>query len=442
MLEKPHLTRSISSLTEPTKISGKRARKKAKTITDLATAQYRTREEDKPRPPSVVDFLTDRRRGRKASKNEVDEPIELLSPQSAIRRMNEQQVIFGTFSQLTNGKVDTFPSTEASGPQKPSNSFKHKISSDSQLAKARSARIYGNTMCEGAETLEEFLCREFDAKEVAKAKNSLKRKGLWEAASRGHGLIDIDFVDLSKSKVYNEELELSLLVERKMRGNSMEKSPTPISQDLGHGRKSRQAMSEIEMSVKQSATPPIKKRKKDLSVAVSNSIPLAVGIDVRAPDIVPSKGKKLKGKSTKHTAGSPQSGKKKKKKKRKQEKKGKSSAKSSAKRQTKSPMSSPASAGPDAPPSSHHKAIYSHISEAITSEYYSTNDIAKSWHYKILTYEPIILEDLTAWLNTVGLRGVGRNDQVSPSAVKAWAEARSIVNASRETQHGGDRKRF
>ncbi|KAF8420516.1 hypothetical protein EV426DRAFT_612592 [Tirmania nivea] len=477
ILEKPHLSRSISYLSSSAKDSRKKGRKKAETITDLATAQYRTEKEEKPQPPSIVDFLTkwspevtvndtkpsakkqkrntkyeataegkkvtNRRGGKKAMKEKVDEPIELLSPQSAIRRTNEQQIIFGTFSQLTDGTVDTIPDIEASGTHKLSSYFDHRISSDSQfsgLAKARSPQMYNNTLGEGAEALEEFLHREFDVSEATKAKSALKRKGLWEAASRNDELAGIDSVNLSKtSNVDNEEfemLEMSLPVEQKpRRGN-------------GQGSKSGPVTPEFEDYVKKSATPSMKKRKRDpwkLSTEDSKSIPLADGSDAEAPDIVPGKDKKS---SKKATTGSPQS---------KETTKGKraiSPAESKGKRRAKSPLSSPTrkrhrsrspSRRPATPFLCGHKAnkvIHSYISKAITAEYRSTNDIVNSWHYKILTYEPIILEDFTAWLNTVGFGNVGMDDEVPPSIVKEWAEARSVVNVWRETQNGTDRKRF
>jgi len=465
MLEKPHLTRSISSISGSTKASGKRGRKKAEAITDLAAAQYRTEKEDNPQPPSVADFLTkkspeatpddtepsakkrkrqtkskDTTRGkkvknhkgdRKASKEKVDEPTKPLSPQSAIRRTNEQQIIFGTFSQLTDGKVDALPDTEVSGLQKSSSSSNHRIS---PLAKVRSPH---NTLAE------ELLHREFDANGRIKAKNALKREGLWKAASTSDELADIDFVDLSKTpKIDNKRLEVSLPVEQKTRRKN------------GQGRMSGSVTPKIGDSVEESTTPPTKKRKKDplkRSTEVSGSIPLADGSSTGAPDIIPSpsKGKKSKGKPTEPTAGSPQSNKTTK------GKRATSPAKSKGKKRAKSPRSPPTRKSrrskspsvftrwPSASPSG-HKAdkVHSYISQAITAEYRSTNDIVNSWHYKILTYEPIILEDFTIWLNKVGFGNVGMDDEVSPFVVKEWAEARSVINVWRETQKGTDRKRF
>ena len=49
-----------------------------------------------------------------------------------------------------------------------------------------------------------------------------------------------------------------------------------------------------------------------------------------------------------------------------------------------------------------------------------------TWHEKILQYDPIILEDLTIWLNTRGLRTVHEDDEVSAIQVRTWCEANGI----------------
>ncbi|RPB22852.1 hypothetical protein L211DRAFT_305288 [Terfezia boudieri ATCC MYA-4762] len=457
MLEKPQSTRSISSISGPAKTSERKSRKKAEIITDLAAAQYHTEKEDNEQPPSAIDFLTkwsseatpndtnlpakkrkrqtkskdttgekkvrNRKGGRKASKEEVDEPIKLLSPQSAIIRTNEQQIIFGTFSQLTDGKVNEQPDTEVSGQQKSSSSFNHRVSSDSQFdgpAKVRSPQMYNNSLGE-----EDFRTEVYGS-ERTRAENALKRKGLWEAASWNDELADIDFVDLSKTlNIDKKELEMSLKKSRR---------------ENGQGRKSGSVTPD---SVKKSATPPMKKRKKDLlkfSAEVSKSAPVADRSDIGAPDIVSGKGKKSKGKPIELT-GSQQS---------KKKRKGKgptSPAMSKKKKRAKSSKSRSPSVSMKWPSASPHDdetniGLHRYISNAIKAEYRSTNDIVNSWHYKILTYEPIILEDLTVWLNTVGFGNVGMDDEVSPSVVKDWAEARSVIHVWRETHRGRDRKRF
>lgn len=54
-----------------------------------------------------------------------------------------------------------------------------------------------------------------------------------------------------------------------------------------------------------------------------------------------------------------------------------------------------------------------------------------TWHEKILLYDPIVLEDLTSWLNTEGLDIVNEDRQVSIAEVREWCEMRGICCCSR-----------
>ncbi|KAL5003831.1 structure-specific endonuclease subunit slx4 [Aspergillus recurvatus] len=49
-----------------------------------------------------------------------------------------------------------------------------------------------------------------------------------------------------------------------------------------------------------------------------------------------------------------------------------------------------------------------------------------SWHEKILMYEPIYLEDFTAWLNTEGLALVDEDREVTIGFVRQWCESKGI----------------
>lgn len=55
-----------------------------------------------------------------------------------------------------------------------------------------------------------------------------------------------------------------------------------------------------------------------------------------------------------------------------------------------------------------------------------------TFYEKILLYDPIVLEDLTVWLNTVGLERVGEDDEVGVKVVKEWCLAQSVCFVSRE----------
>ena len=65
-----------------------------------------------------------------------------------------------------------------------------------------------------------------------------------------------------------------------------------------------------------------------------------------------------------------------------------------------------------------------------------------SFFEKILIYQPIVIEDLTTWLNTKGLGAVGVDEEVGSGLVKAWCEGRSICCLWKENLRGGRRARY
>ena len=86
--------------------------------------------------------------------------------------------------------------------------------------------------------------------------------------------------------------------------------------------------------------------------------------------------------------------------------------------------------------------LFSQITKAITT-YPPTHDPKNlTWHEKMLMYDPIVLEDLTIWLNTEGLGKVGEDDEVCPAFVKEWCEENSICCLWRENLRGGARGRW
>ncbi|KAL4937670.1 hypothetical protein BDV06DRAFT_202432 [Aspergillus oleicola] len=56
----------------------------------------------------------------------------------------------------------------------------------------------------------------------------------------------------------------------------------------------------------------------------------------------------------------------------------------------------------------------------------SGKPIRPSWHEKILMYDPIYLEDFTAWLNTEGLGLVDEDREVGMGFVREWCEMKGI----------------
>ena len=49
-----------------------------------------------------------------------------------------------------------------------------------------------------------------------------------------------------------------------------------------------------------------------------------------------------------------------------------------------------------------------------------------TWREKILMYDPIVLEELTVWLNTEGFRAIGEDREISPLQVRDWCEQNGV----------------
>ncbi|KAJ9136569.1 Structure-specific endonuclease subunit SLX4 [Pleurostoma richardsiae] len=93
-------------------------------------------------------------------------------------------------------------------------------------------------------------------------------------------------------------------------------------------------------------------------------------------------------------------------------------------------------------PTSQQSALFGYITAAVTSAPRTKDPAEPSWHEKMLMYDPIVLEDLAAWLNSGQLTRVGCADEVSPEDVKRWCESKSVCCLWRATMNGKERKRF
>lgn len=93
-------------------------------------------------------------------------------------------------------------------------------------------------------------------------------------------------------------------------------------------------------------------------------------------------------------------------------------------------------------PTALQSTVFGHITKAVTSAPRTTDPKNPSWHEKMLMYDPIIVEDLAAWLNSGQLTKLGYDDEVSALDVKKWCEMRSICCLGRETWRGQERKRL
>lgn len=93
-------------------------------------------------------------------------------------------------------------------------------------------------------------------------------------------------------------------------------------------------------------------------------------------------------------------------------------------------------------PTSQQLRLHKHITRAITTAPPSKDPKNPSWHEKMLLYDPIILEDLAAWLNTGALEKVGWDGEVGPQEVKRWCLEKSICCLWRENLRGEARSRY
>ncbi|KAG5970250.1 hypothetical protein E4U58_000578 [Claviceps cyperi] len=87
------------------------------------------------------------------------------------------------------------------------------------------------------------------------------------------------------------------------------------------------------------------------------------------------------------------------------------------------------------------KTLFEYITRAITTAPRTSIPTEPSWHEKILLYDPIVLEDLTAWLNSGQLTRVGYNKEIKPAKLKNWCDSKSVCCLWKTTRQGSERKR-
>ncbi|KAK0657842.1 hypothetical protein B0T16DRAFT_402612 [Cercophora newfieldiana] len=92
-------------------------------------------------------------------------------------------------------------------------------------------------------------------------------------------------------------------------------------------------------------------------------------------------------------------------------------------------------------PSAQQTTLFGYITKAVTTAPPTKDPANPSWHEKILMYDPVILEDLTAWLNAGQLDRVGYDGEIPPGDVKRWCESKSVCCIWRVNLHGKERKR-
>ena len=93
-------------------------------------------------------------------------------------------------------------------------------------------------------------------------------------------------------------------------------------------------------------------------------------------------------------------------------------------------------------PTTREMEVFDYITKAVKTEPPTRDVTEPSWHEKMLMYDPIILEDLAAWLNLGQLDRVGYDGEVAASEVKSWCESKSICCLWRVNLKGRERKRL
>ncbi|KAL7620752.1 5'-flap endonuclease [Parahypoxylon ruwenzoriense] len=93
-------------------------------------------------------------------------------------------------------------------------------------------------------------------------------------------------------------------------------------------------------------------------------------------------------------------------------------------------------------PTDQQSDLFRYITKAVTSAPRSQDPTRPSWHEKMLLYDPIVLEDLAAWLNGGELSRVAYDGEVSPGDVKRWCESKSVICLWRQNLRGKERKRY
>lgn len=75
--------------------------------------------------------------------------------------------------------------------------------------------------------------------------------------------------------------------------------------------------------------------------------------------------------------------------------------------------------------------IYAKITNAINAAPATHSATHPTFRERMLLYDPIVLEDLTVWLNTEGLGMVGTDEEVGIGVVKEWCQRESVCCHSR-----------
>ncbi|KAJ5094177.1 hypothetical protein N7456_010038 [Penicillium angulare] len=386
--------------TEKPSSSTKQAKKPKKftTLTARMTAQYTSNEftETESVEDTVPEISKAKSRQKKKAKPASTEPaFVVLSPEAAAKALDDQDLVFGSCSQLER---ENSPPTSI-------------VPTSEGLLSGRQAPSHGTPSRLGSSVV--------------------STKNLWGVAAR----------DIDGSLIQAEKRDLGDSAKPPKKPQPKQKDIAPVSESV--------TIEHLPLQTKAHA--PAEKTPTEVTSSQGPSMPQYTGFtDAELSKHITSFGfKAVRGRKkmiellqkcweSKHGSGKPaqtseQSTASEPKPKPKPRAQAKAQAKAKAKRTDKeesqtivSSASVHTSVEVTTPKQKSLPNISTQITKAVRAQPSISSRKHTSWHEKILTYDPVILEDLTTWLNVEGFGLVGEDREVSSIDVRTWCESHGI----------------
>ncbi|KAH6669562.1 hypothetical protein B0J14DRAFT_122164 [Halenospora varia] len=514
LIEMVNTNISAAASTTSTSVKLKAPKKKARTITDLATSAYVEEKEDSGQAAPILQYFsyqttTDNGSFKGPTKSRSKSPTKgpakgkrrgtaqapiLLSPESALKQVGNQDFLFGTSSQLAREESPTFL-REIHQAMQASNEFEDDPFADEEPSQTLSKKTLWSAGARGSagELLQVETIDMIDSpvatkpskigtnKDEAEALDNIINQSAAHVTPTKPGPVEAAIrVELFSSPMQSEKSPkrpksskvVEQVVEPPKRSQKAAKSGSTQKLDYNAYTTAQLAKEIASYHFK-----PVKSRDQMITLLEKcwegkNRIALGVlGTNTKPQPSCPTKSSKTT--STQDDAKSP-------KRPRGRPRKDSSSsvapkAKSATTPKSRRPKSSQnesfdeisdsEEAMTPSPPRRHGSQIWSpplklatsfesaetassqeslsaYITRAIKSASPCKDPSKPSWQEKILLYDPIILEDLTTWLNTGALEKAGWDGEVMPKEVKKWCESKSICCLWKENLRGGSRSRY
>ncbi|TQS36097.1 hypothetical protein Golomagni_03461 [Golovinomyces magnicellulatus] len=473
--------------------------KKARTLTELSTSIYVEDENTQTKPPikisqsTVVENLktsihkssgtpiSSTKLPKRKSKGIQTPKTTLLSPESALREVNKQDFVFGTSSQLAREDSPGFLKDLHEAMQA-SNQLKDPFSSSPVLSSVKKAKKPKQNLWNAASRSSDGSLLN-DELVVLTTSPIASEKTDFSSLLSKDPFIDIDDKPLaevianSDQPIMINSVELGHLEEQNIKPfNSLPKCAPTEEKEYSQNTTKRKPRSsnnltlsteqieqkpnfesytnaQLTKEISKYHFKPVKKRDEmisllqqcwegkqrmklgslDTNTKIISTIEPAYGEKSKDRKIRPPTRTKKKTRKVSPRSLSPKSPKRSRKK---------SPKKSPYKSKLSPPSLSTRSSSTEPSPASSSRLLFSHITQAIRNTTPSKEAKNPNWNEKILLYDPIVLEDLTVWLNTGALQKTNWDGEVEPKVVKKWCDSRSICCLWRENLKGGARDRY